>query len=146
MLRFSDFSSTFWMFLQFPHLAYKLVIHDRLVRYMCQTTCSVSYTCLYEIQSLTFRGSPAQKNTKMLPRVRAWRFGAELALAYRTLESRVPLNIKVTPQKLEVTKQEVIFHAGGSTGSVFSHDGCHRHLQLQNMLPFLYYLTIHQQI
>lgn len=39
------------------------------------------------------------------------------------LKSKLPLNVKVTPQKLdfwlEVANQKFLFNTGGSTGSVF---------------------------
>ena len=41
----------------------------------------------------------------------------------RALKSKLPLNVKMTPQKLyfllEVTNQELLPHTGGSPGSVF---------------------------
>ena len=114
---------SFFSFFYVSSCRLQVVILDRFARFMAQTTCSDSYTCLFRVWSLQihFHWVSSPKNTKIRPPF----WTAELQpnrFSIRGLKSKLPLNVMVTPQKLtfwlEVTNQEFFSHIGELTGSV----------------------------
>ena len=96
----------------------------------------------------TFRGSPAKKHQSSDPFSDFADFQRK-SLQHWSPKSKLPLNAKITPQRidfrLEVTNQEFLSRTGGSTGSVFFKMAAAAILCLEKLLPFLYYWTdLHQ--
>ena len=118
---------------------------------MAHTTCSVSYTRRFRVLSLQIHLQfLAQKNTEISTRVWTSPISSGNRFSNRALKSKQPLNVKITPQKLdfrlEVTNQEFLSHAGGSTGIVYFKMAVAAIVNFEKLLPFLYYWTDPHQI
>ena len=90
------------------------------------------------------------KNTKISTRFRTWPIYSGNCFSIRALKSKLPLNVKITPQnldfRLEVTNQKFLSHSGDSTGSLFSKMAAAAIWNFENWLPFLYYSTNCHQV
>ena len=81
---------------------------------MAQTTCSVSYTCLFGVWRLKihFLGVSGPKKTNISSRFRTCPICWGNLFSIRALGNKLPLNVKITPKKLdfrwEVTNQEFL--------------------------------------
>ena len=142
----------FYIFFCVSSSRLQVAIFNRFARLIAQTTCSVSYTCLLGVWCLKihFQGVSGPKNTKISTRFRTWPICSGNLFSIRALRSKLPLNVKITPQKLdfwlEVTNQEFLSHNGGSTGRVIFKMAAAAILNFENWLPFHYYWTNRHQI
>ena len=95
-------------------------------------------------------GVSGPKNTNISTCFRTLPICSGNCFSIRALRSKLPLNVKITLQKLdfrlEVTNQEFLSHTGGSTGSVFSKMAAAAIFNFENRLPFLYYQINSHQI
>ena len=94
------------------------------------------------------RVSVQKKNTLISTRFWTWPICSGNRFSNGAPESKLPLNVKITQQKLafwlEVTNQEFLSHNGGVTGSVLFKMVA-AFLYFEKLLPFLYYwINLHQ--